>query len=182
MSNSKRFKVLIMILLIFCMCVPIGTANAYSGAQYYSATYPYVSGTCSLTSLNCSDYYADHFDLKIYWNPQLVSNPPNANIVHAEATMTYDNQNGDKWTCQQLNIYNSSSTTPSTLVYQNSSHSSERHIGAKSTEYVTWDMNVVVPSGNNYTLGYFYYDIYTAAGSPAGTYYPKRYRLNFQTN
>ncbi|RTE10346.1 hypothetical protein [Paenibacillus whitsoniae] len=174
MNIRKKITVGSMILML---SIPTLSANA---ATYKSITYPYMTG-CDVNNLQCSDHYADHFALNLYWDPVIPSSPLRANIVSAEATYTFANQYSDRWTTQTLKIWNKGNPNVvlDTPVFNNSAYSGTYSISGYSTYYQTWNIGTTVTTGDNYTMGYFKLDLYAPGGSPAGTYYPKRYRQNF---
>ncbi|GKS11698.1 hypothetical protein YDYSY3_26980 [Paenibacillus chitinolyticus] len=173
MNYKKMIAVSTPILLL---CMPALAANA---ATNKSITYPYSSGSCS--GLQCSDYYADHFALNLYWDPVIPSSPLRARIANAESTYTFTNQNGDRWTTQALKIWNTGNPNVvfDTPVFSSSNYTNTYSVSGNSSYYQTWNVGAIVTTGDNYTMAYYKLDLYTPGGSPAGTYYPKRYRQNF---
>ncbi|EFM08874.1 hypothetical protein PaecuDRAFT_4339 [Paenibacillus curdlanolyticus YK9] len=180
LSRKKEIVIIMLSFMLFIASFSIAHAtDPFNDTTYKTNTQAlYVYNCSDPNSATCGDHYADHFELKIYWNK--ISSSNSADIKHASATYTYFNQNGDEWTLQRLEIMKSGSDlSVANQVYNSYAYQYLKQTAGSSSYYETFNPNVTVPLGNNYIVGTFDIQLYTSGGSPSSHYYPRRNLKNF---
>jgi len=169
MSVTKPlFAILLIIISVFSLA---GTSFAAT-----AGTSAYGIENCSFPESSCNDYYGNHFEANVTYD-SISGNSSEWNITQLSSRRSpnYQNTFGDRWTTENVKVFSPSIT----VVYVNSSKSSERNQGTNWQYFYPSGGGVNVYKGDNIVMFYYYYQLYNKYGSdPNNLWYPKRYAQN----
>ncbi|MFF2090089.1 hypothetical protein [Paenibacillus sp. NPDC058174] len=171
---KKRFVSLPLILFLLLLS---GNVFAATSNPAETIPYPYGQYDCgSLPQRQCEYYYAEtHFDGKVAWNG--VAPTTKINISEVRGTYTSSTSTYDTWELERVSIYEYGTLIPPTLPtlkYDSTAHDGEKLRDSYSSNWVKYYPNTVVANVNNRVILYYELRLYTIAGSPNQTLFPKR--------